>query len=826
MKHSHLALAVVMALGLTACNDDQKNDDISNIEQPGPGGGGNGSDNGNTTPPTSPPDEEIQPPELPDVEEAIPEDEVIPEAQVLYEKDFKTLNALPTDWVVPKHNKGQITVKAGKLVVDGTAHSTEPTLVMLPEALQSQKNYRIDVDFTFAQANNISRWGSIIYRAAQAGATPAYNPYYQFAIRSDAKASNGTEFALRSNNAWSVIEKAAFTEAIDPQKTYTATVVVYENRVRQYLNGVLMHDAEMNASQLAGGVGLSAAGVAMHVSKVKVMQQVEALPELNNAVIAVRDAGSQAVLAPTMIEQLNKDSNTYQSLSSQLYMTIDADLNLLDQQSKVVNTLEHYLKDSRRSTLAVLKLGHVDAIAKIKQLSNQVDISDLTILSSNQNDLHELHKQIPEVRSALDLSAESNLSNSRESLLKVMYRTNQAFSRIVILPEHLLQRDNVEFLQKRLITVWGVSQAKDHAEAAKVIVSGLNGIISPNAEAFNQVLKAFPRHTLLRKPLVVGHRGVPSLKDENTLEGAIEAVKLGADAVENDIYITKDNHLVIMHDVTVDRTTNGQGPIEDMTLAEVQQLRTEPSQYAVPTLAQFFQQFKNNKDVVHFVELKSNNPKIVPQLKKEIEKYQVQDQVVTISFDAAQVKRMKNELPQFSTGFLTSTPNSGNILRDVKQIMGVGQTHASTFNPSYGHLSSQLMEAARHRGITFWPWTYRNEVDFKAYYLMGTSGLTTDYAQYASNYVVSLKNNAAAIEAKVAQTIEFPMQLTQQNGQKRSAKANELLILSKDKSTARSASQISYKSTGTAYVMPGYRYDVGQGQSYVVYAEPVKITVK
>ncbi len=72
--------------------------------------------------------------------------------------------------------------------------------------------------------------------------------------------------------------------------------------------------------------------------------------------------------------------------------------------------------------------------------------------------------------------------------------------------------------------------------------------------------------------LVVGHRGTVKFAPENTIAALVKAIELGADLLEIDIRETKDGHLILMHDVTVNRTTNGSGPIAEMTLQEVKKL--------------------------------------------------------------------------------------------------------------------------------------------------------------------------------------------------------------------------------------------------------------
>ncbi len=70
----------------------------------------------------------------------------------------------------------------------------------------------------------------------------------------------------------------------------------------------------------------------------------------------------------------------------------------------------------------------------------------------------------------------------------------------------------------------------------------------------------------------IGHRGAAGLEPEDTLRSFRRAMEEGADVLEMDLRLTRDGHLVVLHDYTVDRTTNGTGPVHGLTLAEVQRL--------------------------------------------------------------------------------------------------------------------------------------------------------------------------------------------------------------------------------------------------------------
>ena len=796
MKYTQLCSSVLLALALSACggSDDDSSDSGSVIENPKP---------------------EQPKPEQPEQPET---------GAILLEEGFEKANALPAGWMTPSDNAGTASVKDGHLYIDGRAHSSNTTTVMLPEALQQQKNYRIDVEFTFENPINTGRWGSIIYRAAEATASPAYYPYYQFAIRSNATLSNGTEFARKNtDNSWDVQEKAPFTEKIDAAKSYKATVIVYGNRVQQYINGVLVQDAELADDRAQGGIGLSTAGLVMKVNHIKVVTQLKALPALARGT-TVQQPNTLAAMAPTMIQNISQIDQLKTVRASQVYLRLDSQLNMLDAAGNKLS-LKHYLSDSQRNTLPVLQLQDKATIAALKKLGETENLTDVAVISTDVELLRSARTEVPMLRSILDLRRETALRST--DLTAIANKTNQAMAKIVLLPPQMLSRENVSVLQRQLLTVWATSAGSTPQDAATTLVTGVNGILTEQPEVFNQILEKFPAYTLLRKPLVIAHRGVPSLEDENTLEGLQHSVRLGAEAIENDIYITKDDHLVIMHDATVDRTTDGKGNIEEMTLAEVKKLTTKGKGYKVPTLAEFFTELKQHRNVMHFVELKSPNEKIVPALKAEMQKYGVEDQVITISFDRNQIQRMKTTLPGISTGYLTgSVPNSNDLSRNVHKILMDTQNNSSTYNPAHSNVTVPLIEALKHRGVSIWPWTVNEENRFKMLYTTGTYGITTNYSQFATKYVTEMSTSNNAVVA-MGQPLKLSANLTPRVGAVYTENANRYVVLSNSPAHQSNADgTVSFSEKGTAYVLPGYQYKIDDNYHYSIFAAPVKVTIQ
>ena len=497
---------------------------------------------------------------------------------------------------------------------------------------------------------------------------------------------------------------------------------------------------------------------------------------------------------------------------------------MLDQTGQVVETLQQYLSNPQRNTIPVLEIKDPKSIEALKLLSKSHDMSDITVLSKSDDLLKSAHQIVPTLRTALDLSRE-NLKESHASLSEIMRRTNQAYARIVVLPHRLANKSSVSFIQRHLMTVWVDTPAHDPQDVASILTSGVNGIITTQSTLFASVLKQFPKNTLLRKPFIIGHRGVPSLEDENTLESAKHAVALGADIVENDIYLTKDQHLVVMHDATVDRTTRSTGKIEEMSLAQVQQLKSKNKAYPIPTLAEYFTTFKHNPNFVLMIEMKSANPALVAKMQDEIKKYQVENQVVTTSFNADQVARAQSQLSEIPRGLLVgSMPNSRNTLIAAKQINADVQKYNSTYNPAYRADLINLLETTKHRGISFWPWALNDET-FKKLYIAGTYGITTNSAQLYAKYIVDIQA-PKNVKVKVEQPVLLNAQLVQQDGVKLNQQLSNFVVLSGSAKHEIKNGQLSFSEKGTAYVLAGYKYQIDAQNFYQIFSAPIKVIIQ
>jgi glycerophosphoryl diester phosphodiesterase len=149
--------------------------------------------------------------------------------------------------------------------------------------------------------------------------------------------------------------------------------------------------------------------------------------------------------------------------------------------------------------------------------------------------------------------------------------------------------------------------------------------------------------------MIIGHRGAAGYEPENTLLSFKKAMEIGVDWIEFDLRRSADGHIVVIHDDTVDRTTNGHGKVSDMTLEELKKLDAGKGQ-KIPT----FQEV---------IDLAKGHVKMIPEIKQEgiewevldiIDRNQIVNDCIVSSFFGYSIRRCKEFNPQLQTAAIFS----------------------------------------------------------------------------------------------------------------------------------------------------------------------------
>jgi glycerophosphoryl diester phosphodiesterase len=214
---------------------------------------------------------------------------------------------------------------------------------------------------------------------------------------------------------------------------------------------------------------------------------------------------------------------------------------------------------------------------------------------------------------------------------------------------------------------------------------------------------------------VVGHRGAAGVLPENTLKGFRYAIELGCAYMECDVHLTKDEHLIVMHDDKVDRTTNGSGLIRDFTFEAIRALDAGEGEQ-VPTLDEVLATL-HGKPIRLLCELKGEGVEdaaVEAVLARGMEK-----QVVFTSFHPARIQRVKSRGSHLEIGAILSNPTDDDIPRAVD--WGV-----SAVGVQYKNLRLRNVEQALNAGIQIRAWNPDTLREQKAMIGLGVSGVSTN----------------------------------------------------------------------------------------------------
>lgn len=242
-------------------------------------------------------------------------------------------------------------------------------------------------------------------------------------------------------------------------------------------------------------------------------------------------------------------------------------------------------------------------------------------------------------------------------------------------------------------------------------------------------------------PLVIAHQGGDGLWPSNTMYAFERAAELGVDVLEMDIHGTADGALVVMHDATVDRTTDGTGELRRMTLAEIQALDAgyrwpyeETAEHpfrgqgiTVPALEEVFIAFP---DMPMNIEIKQVEPPIVEPFCQLLRQYNRTDKTLVASFSVEVLRAFRAECPEVATSTAEDEVRPFFIL-NMLFLGAVYQGPAEAFQvPEYSGglhvVTRRFVDNAHAHNMDVHVWTVDEEEDMRRLLALGVDGIITD----------------------------------------------------------------------------------------------------
>lgn len=238
------------------------------------------------------------------------------------------------------------------------------------------------------------------------------------------------------------------------------------------------------------------------------------------------------------------------------------------------------------------------------------------------------------------------------------------------------------------------------------------------------------------KPLVWAHRGASGYAPENTLAAFQKAVDLGADGVELDIQLTKDDQIVVIHDETIDRTSDGKGWVRDYTLEELRAFnynRTKPEyKHAdIPTMREVFELLKPTGLFIN-IEIKTGvvfYEKIEEKILALAKEMGMEDRVCYSSFNHYTVTRIHELKPDAEVGFLYADGPIDMPSYGVKH--GVNALHPALYNLQY----DGFVKECKEKGLKLNVWTVNERPYMEMCCQYGVDAIITNYPDIAKEVV-------------------------------------------------------------------------------------------
>lgn len=235
----------------------------------------------------------------------------------------------------------------------------------------------------------------------------------------------------------------------------------------------------------------------------------------------------------------------------------------------------------------------------------------------------------------------------------------------------------------------------------------------------------------MKRPLLFAHRGFSGIYPENSpLAFRMAAEKTNADGIESDVHLSKDGQLVIFHDASVERTSNGTGFIRDLTYAQLLELdigawkSPEFAGQHIWTLGQLLDFCREARMLLN-LELKNYEvfyDGLEQRVIDEVCARGMQEQVFVSSFNHISMQRFKDLCPEIETGLLYDKP-----LLDMEHYLL--PSNADNMHPRYMLLQYQpeLMDLFHSRGMKVNTWTVNDEADMRDMIHRGVDGIISNY---------------------------------------------------------------------------------------------------
>ena len=250
-------------------------------------------------------------------------------------------------------------------------------------------------------------------------------------------------------------------------------------------------------------------------------------------------------------------------------------------------------------------------------------------------------------------------------------------------------------------------------------------------------------------PLVQAHRGSRGEYDDNAAGGFRWCLSKGIRGFETDIRFTKDRHLVIMHDARLERTTDGKGIVEEMTLEELRKCRLQACSEPVPTLDDVLDAFDRRGDVFIELEMKAYpsdfyTPEVLADycraLSEAAKRKLAPGTYALTCFNTNTLATMRRVAPDAPTGYIMGGALTDDHIATAKAL------GCCSVAPSGKKTTKEMVDKAHAAGLTTCLWMCQNKADWDEFAAKGADRVTSDYPYLLTRAIEGKRKKVVAMD--------------------------------------------------------------------------------
>lgn len=486
-----------------------------------------------------------------------------------------------------------------------------------------------------------------------------------------------------------------------------------------------------------------------------------------------------------------------ESFPSGVYFNVDSELNVTDENGGGLGyTLREACVIINGFARPVVRVNDEYTARAVCTFFKYSGVKDFFVVSDSTDILRICRKEHSLAVLALDLTDKYDTVPTLEELRGIYADAARAGAGVVIFSPEAISRESVRYLYIRTLSIWCMTEEElDTFKAAEIILSGVYAVVSRDFDVLYETsTEVLPEGTITRLPINVGHRGHAAKAPHNSIEGFLFAQEDGADAVEMDVWLTKDKKVVLDHDGEFPDGTR----ITEYTYDELKE-----KGYNFPLLSEVYDAI--DRELVIYLEIKDSNREIIEKINEITTEYDCFDRIVVICFWLDVLQDFRKEIPQVACSWLTAWLDCG-LEGSIEMLRPLDISISPAW--STGDYGEEIAVDMVARAFPMLLWTFGSVPPIDEFVMDGYLSITNDIPDRFTDHALCLD---VTLPEQIVPGEEYKLTSTLLSYVGEPVKAKKITYTAFDESVTVSKNSVTFEKAGSFYILVSAEYLASKG---------------